>query len=105
MARKLEGELALHRPCDRGREQLLLVRPGQFPERRETGRVVVALHPLEREVGPIAKHRLARAPGREFVVVRPRRGPGGGLVEGDVERVRGAGVALGEHGTHELEQL
>ena len=79
----LEGELALHRPCDRGREPLLLVGAGQCPERREAGRVVVALHPLEGVVGPVREHRLAGAPRREFVVVRPRGGPVGGLVEGD----------------------
>ena len=53
------------------REQLLLVGTGQCPERREASRVVVALHPLERQVRPVREHRLAGVPGREVVVVRP----------------------------------
>ena len=69
----LEGELALHRPCDRGREQHLLVGPGEFPERRETDRVVVPLHPLERVGGTnlprIASPGLQDAKSSSFVRV------------------------------------
>ena len=52
---------------------------------------------------PVREHRLARAPGGEFVVVGPRSRPVGGLVEGDVEGVPRSGVALGEHRADELE--
>ena len=88
----LEGELALDRARDRGGEQLFLVRARQSTECCEAGRVVVALHPLEGQVRPVGEHRFARAPAREVVVVRPRGGPIGGLVELDVERVPGRGV-------------
>ena len=97
----LEGELALDRARGGSGEQLLLVGPGQRPQRCEAGRVVFFLHPPERQVRPIGEHRLARAPGVEVLVVHPRRGPAGGLLEVDVEGV--PAVSGGEHGAAHLE--
>ena len=55
----LEGELPLHRPRDAGREQRLLLGPGQRPERREGFAVVLDREPVERQVRAVCQHGLA----------------------------------------------
>ena len=97
----LEGELALDRPRDAGREQRLLLGLGQGPESGEGLAVVPDLQPVERQVRAVVQHGLARRPVGEVGVVHPGVGPVRGLLDRDVEGV--VVVAMGKHGTAHLE--